>query len=383
MTREPGLRGVHLANADRPIPTWPDILLAYDYVDQHAPYVIEGDAAELLGRLYWARFAYALSESDRPRQMMLFDAIEGLGESLYGNAGRVQSATISELSLERLDPNRVSAAIDGYRDRELFGEDPEGGRLFQHGTDGLATYIPLHIAYSLARRTRRLIWGILVSKDGIFQLGAHLARVLRLTQPKERVAAIELAFQVLLRHELFHFKVEQWALMLELITGRPFYGPYLEKVYAATFLTDACLEEALANRAVLDSHKVQSIFPDAPVRRLLIETFFERQGPGYRNYTLSRQWNEGPRPWRRAREVVNGLCNQIVCGQTGLPTEEEIPFYLYPPNNNFLRAEDLVPVHIVGEMRVDDVIIPMRLSSRGNAGRPSGRTGEQMQEGHI
>jgi hypothetical protein len=48
----------------------------------------------------------------------------------------------------------------------------------------------------------------------------------------------------------------------------------------------------------------------------------------------------------RYREVGNFLCNQIIQGELN-PLYPMIPYYLYPPNNNFLRAEILCPIYMV------------------------------------
>ncbi|MEI6291890.1 MAG: hypothetical protein WCP19_15825, partial [Chloroflexota bacterium] len=136
-------------------------------------------------------------------------------------------------------------------------------------------------------------------------------------------------------------------MFLELSSERVYYLPYLQYVYLPSLFdeNDTNLEEAIANRSILLSKKIQKIEKDLGLNVMPeIQTrFFTKQGPGYRNINfekgvpsyIKRYSNE-----IRYREVVNFLCNQIIqCEMNPLPPT--LPFYLYPPNNNFLRAEDL------------------------------------------
>jgi len=85
------------------------------------------------------------------------------------------------------------------------------------------------------------------------------------------------------------------------------------------------------------------------VTEIIERDFLKLQGPNYRNYELNRGVPQNiarlDREFRY-REVVNYLCNQII-RQELEPQDPLVPYYLYPPNNNFLRAENLCPIYLV------------------------------------
>ena len=49
---------------------------------------------------------------------------------------------------------------------------------------------------------------------------------------------------------------------------------------------------------------------------------------------------------------MNYLCNQIVTGKV-LSPGDILPFYAFPPDNFFLRAESLVPVYVLKDLPED------------------------------
>ena len=55
------------------------------------------------------------------------------------------------------------------------------------------------------------------------------------------------AFYVFFLHEQFHHKVESLGFRLLISVDSDRYRPYKAKVYRASYLTSACLEESLAN----------------------------------------------------------------------------------------------------------------------------------------
>jgi hypothetical protein len=63
---------------------------------------------------------------------------------------------------------------------------------------------------------------------------------------------VHLALGLVLRHELFHARVEACSTYLELQALRGRYRDYQNKVYSTLQLTDACFEEALANHVSFD-----------------------------------------------------------------------------------------------------------------------------------
>jgi len=181
-----------------------------------------------------------------------------------------------------------------------------------------------------------------------------------------------------LRHELEHFKIESFALNAEMFLGKAIYTPYLTNIYAETYYTDGCLEEALANATVLNSTVIKNLFdkelyPSAdekkrrvPWQVIVMEEFFDHQPAGYRNYSLTSGW-----PYEKdthlhfdyRRRAMNFLCNQIVSGKVN-PPKDEIPFYAFLPDNHFLRAENLVPIHIVKSLSDDESFIHVATPKR-------------------
>lgn len=174
---------------------------------------------------------------------------------------------------------------------------------------------------------------------------------------------IQIAYQVILRHQLFHFKIEQWTLLFEFATGRPYYLPYLQYVYLPTIydVEENNLEEALANLSILLSKKIQKIQKDGGLQdtQFSILDFLNQHGLNYRNYSLLKGIPMHIRQSDRKlhyREVVNYLCNQIIRHEIH-PTVPLVPYYLYPPNNNFLRAENLCPIYLIRNLSYDAGVI--------------------------
>ena len=60
---------------------------------------------------------------------------------------------------------------------------------------------------------------------------------------------------------------------------------------------------------------------------------------------------------------MNYLCNQIVTGQQ-TPPGNLLPFYAFPPDNFFLRAESLVPVYILKDLPDDRSFIHFQTPAR-------------------
>ncbi len=162
----------------------------------------------------------------------------------YGNQFRVDDEVIAEQDEAKLLQNF-------QEDIQILGDI---------GLEAYATYWPIHFYAQGSQFDTR--WGVYISEDGIARLSAVLrrrcyeqfgplpiARVTTMGPEKQEPTSsfYDLAFQILLRHELQHFKIEAFALNAELVYDRALYVPYLSNVYAETYPTIACLEEALAN----------------------------------------------------------------------------------------------------------------------------------------
>jgi len=329
--------------------------LAYGFIETYARYPILGDVGGFLSELIRRRWNLACSN--------LYEPPPGLSQHHnpvpHTNLLSEAPAGLTLASVDRLSLTnhfienfrQFAAGLASSTDRESTG------KLYGYGTDGYGTYIPLHLLWP----EKKDFWGIYISEIGVLNLAAQLYQTLSIqnmqlvsdSESQQINRLIQIAYQVILRHQLFHFKVEQWALLFELATGRPYYLPYLQFVYLPTIYSpeDNNLEEALANLSILLSKKIQKIekegFLDAT--RIIERDFLRLQGPSYRNYGL----NKGIPPdivhlsrEYRYREVVNYLCNQII-RQELEPQDPLVPYYLYPPNNNFLRAENLCPIYLV------------------------------------
>jgi len=272
------------------------------------------------------------------------------------------------------DPGPEEQSRDG--DWAEWPEDPLLDRQVEKlGLEAYATYLPIH--FFPEDPWTRANWGIYISEDGVGRLADLLKRgytdAYGPPSSPAKASFRRVAFEVLLRHEMEHFKVESFALNAEMYRQQGVYVPYLQNVYVETYESDACLEEALANATVLHSRVIKKLihdlYPHRPVDwwRIIAEGFFDRQPKGYTNYSLTRGWSDdqkhkcgyaGPRTSDR-RDAMNYLCNQIVTGQVR-PDGESIPFFAFLPDNYFLRAESLVPIYVVQTLDEERSFINLR-----------------------
>jgi len=333
---------------------WKDMERAYDYIEDHAPYSISGDINGFLFELIRRRWNIACNDivEDPP-------IIEAHTSTKYPKKEIVPDIKIGisqvgvgDIPLSDAFKNRF---VQFAKETTQADKAKTQGKLYGYGTDGFGTYLPLHLLWP------ELVnyWGIYISETGVLQLAARMYNLPNLKWEENIQTLIQIAYQAILRHELFHFKIEQWALIFELATGKPYYLPYLAYVYLPTIYddNDNNLEEALANTSILLSTKIKALAKkiDVDINRGLQDVFLIGQGPNYRNYGLKRGV-----PFRfgefQYRNVVNYLCNQII--QTDIrPTVSLVPYYLFPPNNNFLRAENLCPIYLVRHIPLEASVI--------------------------
>ena len=339
-----------------------DIARAYQYIEDHARYSISGDLEGFMFELVKRRWNLACND-------------------MFEQPPRYDEQSISSQELEDIIPElRSSYSLSGFSDiplskgfQDRFVEFAQqnrhslhsnsDGKLYGYGTDGFGTYVPLHLLWPELRN----YWGIYISEIGVYQIAARLYDHLLISTHKSIQSLIQIAYQIVLRHELFHFKIEQWALMFELASGRPSYLPYLANVYLPTIYEeeDNNLEEALANASVLLSKKIKNLGKAVPGfdPDMIGHVFLKTQGPSYRNYGLQRGFPQGflnlpGNKSFRYRDVVNYLCNQIISGSLR-PSAPLVPYYLYPPNNNFLRAENLCPIYLVRQIPYESSVIAL------------------------
>ena len=136
--------------------------------------------------------------------------------------------------------------LPGDEWREVL-DDLESGAGGEEHTPGdgiidvLAWYQPIHYhGYG---------WGIYIYESAIVDIAKSIISYLpssRRCQFDAQVGALRSAFQTLFLHEVFHHKVESFAIMLEVIGRKSHYVPYHELVYQPLFGTDDLIEEGLA-----------------------------------------------------------------------------------------------------------------------------------------
>ncbi|MFZ1535845.1 MAG: hypothetical protein WAT23_00440 [Chromatiaceae bacterium] len=148
-----------------------------------------------------------------------------------------------------------------------------------------AWYQPIHFfAYD---------WGIYIREDCLQANAVRLARFLDpqtpalIHPPLLARSILRASFATLFLHEHFHHKVESFGLRLHVTRGPGIYPCYKHRVYRPNYLTDDCLEEAMANA---DAYRRLSYEPyrgvlgkavlDATQRYL--RNAFRTDPPGYR-----------------------------------------------------------------------------------------------------
>lgn len=328
---------------------WNDMEKAYDFVEKYAPYRISGGIEGFILELYKKRWNAAIRNVvEAPNRINEYKINTQLVsvENIFSNYSEIgfKKTSIAELFYSPKADEIFKELVKKY---SVENTSSENGRLFGYGTDGYGTYIPLHILWPNYQE----FWGIYISENMMIELAIRLYTSSSMYSDLGSLNTrklLDIAYQIILRHQLFHFKIEQWALVLELVTGKPYYLPYLANVYIPSLYEedDTNLEEALANRSILNSKKI-ALMAGAEKYRIfsaIEHTFIQPQGPGYRNSDLKRGIPSHVIP--EYRDVMNLLCNQISRGSLD-PQPPLSPFYIYPPNNNFLRAENLVPIYVV------------------------------------
>ena len=106
------------------------------------------------------------------------------------------------------------------------------------GFEASAFYISFHNC------TEDRKWGIFYYDDAVRALATKIKRDLGITDDKK---CARLAIEILRKHELFHFRLDLFALQQELTLRRPLYNKYARNVYRKVLFTKECYEESLAN----------------------------------------------------------------------------------------------------------------------------------------
>lgn len=324
------------------------IQMAYEYVRSSSKDEIGGESEIFLSKLsqiHAERLASIFADRDPDYGGTIRDLLQ-----IQATRSNIDIVTSRHDKIEWESDDDLQAYLDQInQDENTPSLDPAYG-----------TYLPIH--FFLDGGLKDLSWGIYISEIGVYRLAAKLKAGFEAASPLSARDPdyLTLAYQILLRHELEHFKVESFALNAELFLKRPIYVRYLNDVYAETYHSSDCLEEALANAAVLNSTTIrrllESMYPGQEDiagfgNYVVQQVFFDQQQEAcYRNYRLKEGWpGAGSAGGEARREAMNYLCNQIIHGQTKPPKHELIPLYAYPPDNHFLRQEELVPIHILSQ----------------------------------
>lgn len=140
----------------------------------------------------------------------------------------------------------LGAILNGVDDGERWMPPPPPDGPNRAHWDVCAWYQPIHFF--------GFDWGIFIREECMKRQALCIARSLRrhspvpLPPPRQLAKAlIRASFACYFLHEHFHHKVESFGLRAHVVTGTSVYLPYKNRVYRPNYLTDACLEEALAN----------------------------------------------------------------------------------------------------------------------------------------
>ena len=105
-------------------------------------------------------------------------------------------------------------------------------------------------------------WGIYYNGPALIALAldySFWAKTRGPSVPKDTKFARVIVFELLRAHELFHFHFEQSATMREGESNRPLYVNYVRNVYQNAWPDQHCVEESLANKAMVCSSSPCSI----------------------------------------------------------------------------------------------------------------------------
>ena len=122
-------------------------------------------------------------------------------------------------------------------------------------------------------------WGIHLRYDSILAIASDLRDKNRLSLHLTDYDLVKSALIYLYIHCLFHYLLENASSLMELISDNPsLYGTYISNIYVNVFNSKACIEEALANRFMLQFASEYRIDEKYLKSKLLL------QGEGYRDF---------------------------------------------------------------------------------------------------
>lgn len=154
----------------------------------------------------------------------------------------------------------------------------------QRGCDFLGMYVSMHTNFN----DQKYPWGIYLFPEGIKYATLELFQdnsLLRLSIQDY----IKLMVYAVFRHEVFHYQVEKFTTDQEISQRRNLYLPYKKTVYCYYYLTEYCLEEALAESAVHKSKFVKdNLGIDSSDINIILETHSNSLPAGYKDYRCGR-----------------------------------------------------------------------------------------------
>jgi len=156
--------------------------------------------------------------------------------------------------------------------------------LMEGGFETLALYLSFHRPLSSGQ------WGIFLIGEPMWRLREKIRHDLDTSQTEANILSQELV----LSHEIYHFRVDLYTLHQELLLRKPLYIPYTNNVYATVWCTSHCYEESLANRSAVDAAaglaRRRSVFVRDITRYwyAYVKDFCHSQPPGYRDWSRHR-----------------------------------------------------------------------------------------------
>jgi predicted RNA binding protein YcfA (HicA-like mRNA interferase family) len=231
----------------------------------------------------------------------------------------IHTVTIFEQNFS-YDPNFESTFDE--RDRETLKEEIQ-----EKGFEAMAWYAPYHFYDEET-------WGIYFDSAKLDQFAWVIFEGLRADKYKSKINPMELAghmaFGSVYAHEMFHAKVEAILSWLEITSSAARFLKYKKNVYDKMFLTEGCLEEALANWSSfqwVETYASQNSLENVDKLLNCFKQNLDLSPPGYRN------WRRGSDAdyWRVfSTQIATGLteCSNL---NAPLPTaglfKEPFPFH--------------------------------------------------------
>lgn len=224
-------------------------------------------------------------------------------KKLRTTVSRPRSKVVEIAISDVLDSNRFSEL-----DRDSNGAESRLREVVERqGVEAIGWFQPYH-EYDEGH------WGIYLHASSLVDNGLVLRNRLMASDCPSPSDAFEIANRLVMEHELFHARVETFALSQEMTGKRPAYRKYSMSVYRQTASTPDHLEEALANyvarefiRKLVTSWISQRGWNirHADIVMQYIDEFFDASPAGYRDWRIGAK----PETWRLlATQILSAKC---------------------------------------------------------------------------